>query len=122
MSGLGKGLENFCIRPSFTAGVVYYSIFSTFLSQIEGKISLAALSLSVEVEPIFIAAVSDVCIYYSRCVSPRAEVGPKGENMGTCLLQDAWPMSQCAGDQPGKALLFSSSSQAPVTQIAQLTC
>lgn len=40
--------------------------------------------------------------------------------MGTCLLQDAWPLSQCAGDQPGKALLLSSSSQTRVMQIAQL--
>lgn len=113
-------MENFCIRPSFTAGAVDYSIFSTSISRKERKISLAALSLGVEVEPIFISAVSDVCIYHSRCSGPRAEVGPEGENMGACLLQDALPMSQCAGDQPGKSLLFYSSSQAPVMQIAQL--
>lgn len=113
-------MENFCIRPSFTAGAVDYSIFSTSISRKERKISLAALSLGVEVEPIFISAVSDVCIYYSRCSGPRAEVGPEGENMGACLLQDALPMSQRAGDQPGKSLLFYSSSQAPVMQIAQL--
>lgn len=119
IDGPGKRLENFCIRPSFTAGAVDYSFFSTSISRKESKISLAALSLGVEVEPIFISTVSDVCIYCSRCVSPRAEVGPEGENMGACLLQDAQPMSQCAGDQ-GEALLFSSSSQAPVMQIAQL--
>lgn len=97
MDGLGKGLKNFCVKPSFTAGVVDYSIFSTSISRRESRIPLAALSLGVELEPIFIAAISDVCIYYSRRVSPRAVVGPKGENVGTCLIQDAWPVSQCAG-------------------------
>lgn len=122
LDGLGKWLENFCIRPSFTARVVGYSTFSTSISRRQSKTSLAALSLGVEVDPIFLAAVSDVCTYYSRCVVPRAGVGLEGENMGICFLQHAWPMSQCAGDQPGKALLFYSSSQAPVMQIAQLTC
>lgn len=120
MDGLGKGLENFCIRPCFTAQVVDYSTFSTSISRRERK-NLSSCSFpGVEVDPVFTAAVSDVCAYYSRCVGPRAEVGPEGENMGTCLLRDAWPVSQCAGDQPGKALLFSSSSQA-VMQTAQLT-
>lgn len=32
-------------------------------------------------EPIFTAAVPDVCTYSSRCVSPGTERGPKGKNM-----------------------------------------
>jgi len=82
MNNLRKGLENFCARPSYTAWLVDYSTFCTSILRNEKQISIAALSLDVEVEPIFIAAASDVCIYYSRCVSPRAEVGYKAENMG----------------------------------------
>lgn len=68
--------------------------------------SLAAFSLGVELKPIFIAAVPDVYTYYSRFVSSRAEVDPKRENLGICLFEDAWPMSQCAADNQERHCYF----------------
>lgn len=81
--GLGRELENVCSGPFFTAQAVDHSPFSTSSSRRESKTSPAALSLGVESEPIFAAAVPDVCSYSSRYASPGAERGPKGENMGT---------------------------------------
>lgn len=68
--------------------------------------SLAAFSLGVELKPIFIAAVPDVYTYHSRFVSSRAEVDPKRENLGICLFEDAWPMSQCAADNQERHCYF----------------
>lgn len=98
MDGLGRGLENFHSGPFFAAQAVDHTLFSTSSSRRECKTSPAALSLSVEAEPVsqqlfqmFAATPVDVSILEQG----KARTG---------LLWDTCAMSQGAGDQGGKEL------------------